>query len=320
MSNAAPVLEVAGLTKHFRIRGRHLFARAGVHALDGVSLSVGANEIVGIVGESGCGKSTLARCIVGLEQPTAGTIWIAGIDALDAGGEARIRLRRAAQMVFQDPYASLNPRWTTEEVLAEPLRNIGVAGRVERRDRAAAMLERVGLSGTDLGKYPAQFSGGQRQRIGIARALLMEPQVVIGDEPVSALDMSIQAQILNLLLDLHATSRLAIVLISHDLELVERMCETVHVMYLGRVVESGPAAALFGAPQHPYTPHERRRREVTDSEPPNPTDLPPGCRYHTRCPLAQPICREVEPMLRAMGPGRMSACHLAPLTPEAVRP
>src|SRR5690606_15235268 len=279
------------------------------------------------VGESGCGKSTLARCIVGLEQPSSGDVTIGGIDAGGATGPERRMLKRKVQMVFQDPYASLNPRWTTEEVLAEPLRNIGIADRARRRSMAADMLERVGLRADDLGKYPFQFSGGQRQRIGVARALLMEPEIVIGDEPVSALDMSVQAQILNLLLDLHEANRLAILLISHDLELVERMCNTIYVMYLGLVVESGPAADLFRNPQHPYTaalqesvlaksPHDRRRRTIVDGDPPSPANLPSGYRYHTRCPLAQPICQQVEPQLRTIAPGRASACHFAPPTSD----
>src|SRR5690606_2205835 len=323
-----PALAVENLSKHFLVRTGKGFGRGRVRALDSVSVAVGAGEIVGIVGESGCGKSTFARCLVGLEAPTSGRIFITGEEITAAGASDRRRRAQQIQMIFQDPYASLNPRWRVEEVLAEPLRNIGVGSRRRRRELGAAMLEKVGLSAADLEKYPFQFSGGQRQRIGIARALLTNPRILIGDEPVSALDVSVQAQILNLLLDLHAETGLAIVLISHDLELVERVCHHVFVMYMGRIVESGPAKPVFHAPLHPYTqmlhasilarsPRDRKPLKIGDGELPNPLAPPPGCRFQTRCPLVHQRCREVDPPLREIAPGRFSACHLDDTRSEA---
>jgi len=294
--------------------------KAPVNAVDRVSLSIAPGEVLGLVGESGCGKSSLSKAILRLVPSGGGRIVFDGTDITDLP-EARLRpLRRRMQMVFQDPVASLNPRKTIEAAIGDPL---GVAlglRAAERRRRVREMLARVGLRPEHAGRLPHEFSGGQRQRIGIARALALAPDFLICDEPVSALDVSVRAQILNLLADIRAAQRLAMLFISHDLSVVEFVADRVLVMYLGKVVEAGPAAQVFAAPVHPYTsalvasvPQIRGTRgdaPAIAGEAPSPRNLPSGCRFRTRCPMAQPGCAEAEPPLREVAPGRLAACHL----------
>ena len=299
---AEPLLEMADVAVHFPLGGGLLRAPQMLRAVDGVSLTLNAGECLGLVGESGCGKSTLALSILGLVQTTAGRITLAGRDvAFDAVGDRR-PLARVVQMVFQDPYASLNPRQTVHRTLADPLRLHGVSNAGEVNDRVAAMLAQVGLRPEHAERYPHEFSGGQRQRIGIARALILKPKVVICDEPVSALDVSIRAQIINLLLELQDTLDLAYIMISHDLGVVEHMSDNVAVMYLGRIVEYGPWRAIFERPAPPDTraliasipdPLHRSEhiRERARGEIPSPLNPPKGCAFHTRCPHAIDQCR-----------------------------
>ncbi len=320
MSGAA-ILEARGLTRHYRV-GRGFLGRPGIlRAVDGVSLSLRPGATLAVVGESGCGKSTLGRLLTMIERPDAGGILIDGND-VGAADRARLKaLRQDVQIVFQDPYGSLNPRKKVGAILEEPLViNTNMAAGA-RRERAEGMLARVGLRPEHYARYPHMFSGGQRQRIAIARALMPGPRVLVADEPVSALDISIQAQVLNLLMDLRDELRLALLFISHDLSVVRHIADGVMVMYLGRVVEEGPAAALFARPRHPYTmallastpavdPALRRAHIPLPGEPPSPLDPPPGCAFHTRCPHATDLCRRERPALRALGEGRV-ACHHA---------
>jgi len=311
-----PVLEALELRRFYPVR--RLFMRRGeVRAVDGVSFRLEPGRTLGVVGESGCGKSTLARMLALLDAPTSGHILIDGMDA--AATPDRKALRRSVQMVFQDPYGSLNPRQTVGAILEEPLLIAGEPS-AARREAALAMMASVGLRPDQFGRYPHQFSGGQRQRVAIARALMLHPKVVIADEPVSALDVSVRAQVLNLLLDLQDSLGLAYVLISHDLGVVRHVADEVAVMYLGRIVEQAPRQSLFGRPRHPYTrallaatPGMTPRAgepEPVRGEPPSPLAPPPGCHYHTRCPHAVAKCREVIPEL---GPfeGGLVACHRA---------
>jgi oligopeptide/dipeptide ABC transporter ATP-binding protein len=320
----APLLEIEGLVKHFPVRrSEGLFAGRPrvVHAVDGVDLEVMEEEAFGIVGESGSGKSTIGRLIARLTDPTAGRIRLGGEDWLALSGRALRARRRQVQMVFQNPFASLDPRWTVRSIIAEPLVAHRTVPRAGISERVAQLMQAVGLSPELAERYPHQFSGGQRQRIGIARALALEPRLLIADEPVSALDVSVQAQVLNLLRRLQREHRLAVLLISHDLSVVSYLCRRVAVVYLGRIVELGPTRALFAEPLHPYTraliaavpePVVRPRRHAPlPGEPPDPTAPPEGCRFHPRCPYAVARCRTETPALRALRPGHLAACHLA---------
>jgi oligopeptide/dipeptide ABC transporter ATP-binding protein len=300
-----------------------LFARpsAWVRAVDGVSFEIREGETFALVGESGCGKTTVGRSVLRLVEPTSGELRFAGRDVLALGrGELR-RLRRDMQLVFQDPYASLNPRLDVGEIVGEALEAHGIAHGREREARVAALLERVGLPASYRSRYPHEISGGQRQRIGIARALALQPRFVVCDEAVSALDVSIQAQILNLLRDLQAEFRLSYLFISHDLNVVEHLADRVAVMYLGRIVESAPAAELFADPKHPYTrallaanpvpdPDARREPVVLEGEVPSPLAPPAGCHFHPRCPRAFGPCSSLEPSAHRVGEGREVVCHL----------
>ena len=317
------LLEVVDIAKTFTVRqGWPIPRNVSVRALDGVSFFVDHGEALGVVGESGCGKSTAARVVLRLIAADRGHITFDGEDVL-AASPARMRaLRRRMQIVFQDPASALDPRQRVGAALAEPLAVHGVATGVAARERIAAVLDEVGLPPTAVGRFPHEFSGGQRQRIGIARALALAPDLIIADEPVSSLDVSVQAQILLLLADLKRRRRLAFVFVSHDLGVVRHFCERTVVMYLGRIIESGPTGALFDAPKHPYTqllrgaspvpdPEAEKRVLIPEGEPPSPVSPPPGCHFNPRCPWATAICREVAPPLRDMGAGRVVACHHA---------
>ena len=319
---SAPLLDVSGLTKTFTIRrGFPVSRTVSLRALDGVSFSVGRGEVLGIVGESGCGKSTTARVALRLSTADSGSVRFDGEDVLAAGpGEMR-RLRRRMQMVFQDPASSLDPRQRIADALGEPLRVHGIARGPAVRERVGDLLAEVGLPPGAADRYPHEFSGGQRQRIGIARALALGPELVFADEPVSALDVSVQAQILKLLERLRATRDLAFVFISHDLGVVRHFCQRVSVMYLGRVVETGPVPAIFDEPLHPYTQLLKVSSPVPDpekpvvmafqeGEPPSPLNLPAGCHFHPRCPRVFERCRIEAPVLKETTPGRAAACHL----------
>ncbi|MEI7710139.1 MAG: dipeptide ABC transporter ATP-binding protein [Rhodospirillales bacterium] len=313
----APLLAVQGLTKHFPIAGGQ------VKAVDGVSFDVAAGETLALVGESGCGKSTTGRMLLRLTEPTAGSIVFGGVDLLGLGRSDLRRRRRELQIVFQDPYASLSPRNRVEDIIAEPLDVHGLcATREERRNRVIELLRLVGLDAIHLRRHPFEFSGGQRQRIAIARALAPQPRLIVADEPVSALDVSVQAQVVNLMQDLQEKFGLAYVFISHDLAVVRHIAHRVAVMYLGRLVEIASTETLFSAPHHPYTqallsaapvpdPERRRSRIVLTGDVPSPASVPGGCHFHPRCPLAQPVCRDTVPALRDVGGGHRAACHFA---------
>ncbi len=317
----APLLRAVDLRRHYQVRPHALAARRTLKALDGASFELHAGDTLAVVGESGCGKSTLARLITMIEPPSAGTLEIRGVAVHEAGSEQIRNLRRHVQIVFQDPYGSLNPRKKVGAIVEEPLRINTRQSREERRASADAMLRKVGLRSEHYHRYPHMFSGGQRQRIAIARALILNPSIVVADEPVSALDVSIQAQVLNLLMDLQEELDLAYLFISHGLSVVEHIAAQLMVMYLGRPVEQGPKGAIFERPRHPYTrallaatpfvdPARRRDRVVLKGELPSPLDPPEGCAFHARCPHAVERCRAERPVLRAVD-GRDVACHLA---------
>ena len=310
------LLEVSNLAKHYPARDGNGLAKA----VNDVSLTLEAGRTLGIVGESGCGKSTLARLILRLIEPTAGTILFNGENLVGLGSAALRRRRRDIQIVFQDPYASLDPRMNVQAIISEPLDIHGIGSRVERKARVLELLDLVGLDRTAAAKYPHEFSGGQRQRIGIARAIALEPKLVVLDEPVSALDVSIQSQILNLLIDLKKRLGLSYIFISHDLSVVEHVSDDVAVMYLGQIVEHGKATQVLRAPLHPYSQalvsaipeidrQKKKQRIVLTGDPPNPEDIPPGCPFHPRCRHVMDICRQTPPAQRATQ-DRVVACHL----------
>jgi len=315
------VLEAAGLTKHFHSR-RGVFggARGVVRAVDDVSFAITSGSTLGVVGESGCGKTTTAKLVLGLEEPTSGSIRFEGRDLQQLDTAGRRNYRRSVQAVFQDPYASLSPRMRVSDIIAEPLVTNETVAAVDVRKRVAKLLDQVGLPQRSADLFPHEFSGGQRQRIAIARALALSPKLIVLDEPVSALDVSIRAQILNLLRDLQEELRLAYLFIAHDLAAVAHMSHTIIVMYLGKIVEMGDARTLAQSPKHPYTaalfsaalpshPDERREEIILRGEVPSPLNPPSGCRFHPRCPRAMPVCAQQEPAL-ARVEERVVACHL----------
>ncbi|MGH7361114.1 MAG: ABC transporter ATP-binding protein [Candidatus Methylomirabilales bacterium] len=318
----APLLTVTDLKKHFRVRRGIPWEQAGVvRAVDGVSFTLRKGETLGLVGESGCGKSTTGRCILRLLEPTAGKVVFDGLSVFDASKEEMRRLRRQMQIIFQDPYSSLNPRMSVEQIVGEGMIIHRLARGAERRERTADLLRKVGLSPDHMKRYPHEFSGGQRQRIGIARALAVSPSLIIADEPISALDVSIQAQVLNLLEDLQEEFGLTYLFIAHDLRVVEHISDRVAVMYLGQIVEVAESRELYRNPLHPYTqallsaipipdPTVKRERTILKGEPPSPLRPPSGCRFHTRCPKRFEPCDRQEPVLREIQPGHWVSCHL----------
>ena len=324
----AVLLEVQGLRKYFPAK-TGLFARgAKLHAVDGVSFSIRDGETLGLVGESGCGKSTTGKLILRLQEPTEGQILWRGqrIDRLDRAGMRPVR--RELQAVFQDPYSSLNPRIRAGDIVSEPIRNYESLAGTEVRARTAQLFERVGLRIDQMIKYPYEFSGGQRQRLGIARALAVRPRLIVCDEPVSALDVSVQAQVINLLMDLQTEFNLSYLFVAHDLAVVEHISHRVAVMYLGKIVEIAPKRTIFTRPQHPYTealleavpvpnPALRRQRRVLVGDVPSPIDPPSGCRFHTRCAYVEERCKREEPPLQEISPGQWVACHLRQPTAPA---
>jgi oligopeptide/dipeptide ABC transporter ATP-binding protein len=317
-----PLLSIQNLKKYFPIhQGVFSSVAAYVKAVDDVSFSINKGETFGLVGESGCGKTTAGRAILRLIEPDAGTIRFDGIDLMSLGKQDLRRKRRDMQLIFQDPYASLNPRMTIRSIVGEPFAIHDIASGSEREDRVADLMKTVGLQPAVLNRYPHEFSGGQRQRIGIARALALKPKLIVADEPVSALDVSIQAQIINLLADLQEQFGLTYLFISHAIPVIEHISTRIGVMYLGKLVEVGTSAQICTAPKHPYTqallkavpipdPAAKKQRVILSGDVPTPIDPPPGCRFHTRCPIAVDRCKVEEPTLRQIADGRVAACHL----------
>jgi oligopeptide/dipeptide ABC transporter ATP-binding protein len=325
------LLEVTDLKKYFPIR-KGVFSRTVGHvrAVDGVSFALHEGEVLGLVGESGCGKTTTGRCVLRLIEPTSGSVRFDGQELTGLPfGEMR-RLRRQMQIIFQDPYSSLNPRLSVRTMLSEVLMVHGIAKGRAARERVADLLRMVGLSASQAARYPHEFSGGQRQRIGIARALAVNPRLIVADEPVSALDVSIQAQIINLLRDLQKEMKLTYLFIAHDLSVVEHISNRVAVMYLGRIVELAPSGKLYSDPRHPYTvsllsaipshdPDGKKTRIALKGDVPNPANPPSACRFHPRCFMAQPVCSVEEPPLREVARGHFSACHFAESVPSSAQ-
>jgi oligopeptide transport system ATP-binding protein len=324
MADSTILLKVEDLVKHFPIT-RGIFNRqvGAIHAVDGISFEVYRGETLGLVGESGCGKSTTGRAILQLHRPTSGSVFFEGIDLVKTKGEELRKMRRKMQMIFQDPYASLNPRMTVGEIIGEPLVVHGLATRKESEDQVRELLSVVGLNPSYTNRYPHEFSGGQRQRVGVARALSLNPSLIVCDEPISALDVSIQAQVVNLLEDLQQQYNLTYLFIAHDLSMVRHISTRVAVMYLGKIVEVTGRDELYAHPLHPYTQallsavpiadpqaEEKRQRIILQGEIPSPVNPPSGCRFRTRCPLAAKICAEQEPVFREVSPGHSAACHM----------
>ena len=310
------------LVKHYSVGGGFFgHGRQQLKAVDRISFSIGERETLGLVGESGCGKSTVGKAVLRLVEPTSGRVALQGEEITGLDSASLLQRRKRMQVIFQDPYSSLNPRMTAGEIVQEPLINFGVGNRAEQQERVAALFARVGLRPDQRANYPHEFSGGQRQRLGIARALALGPNLIIGDEPVSALDVSVQAQVINLMMDLQQEFGLSYLFIAHDLGVVEHISHRVAVMYLGKIVEIAPREALFKAPRHPYTeallaavpvahPRARRSRVVLKGDVPSPINPPSGCRFHTRCPIAVSRCRQEEPAMVVDANGHGVACHL----------
>jgi oligopeptide/dipeptide ABC transporter ATP-binding protein len=325
---AAALLEVTDLAKHYAVGGG-FFGKPlrTLRAVDGVSLKIKRGETFGLVGESGCGKSTTGKAILRLTEPTRGSVKLNGIEITRLSESSLREQRRNMQVIFQDPYASLNPKMTAATIVEEPMRNFGLYSVRERQEKVADLFARVGLRRDQMQRYPHEFSGGQRQRLGIARALALEPQLVIGDEPVSALDVSVQAQVINLMVRLQEELGLGYLFIAHDLAVVRHISDRTGVMYFGRIVESAAAATLFETPAHPYTRmllasvpetgKRRRQRPAVRGEPPSLLSPPSGCPFHPRCPEAIQRCRVEDPPLRQIGTGHLAACHLVGGTPAA---
>lgn len=324
MANDNVILGIKNLNKEFRLRGDGLFGKPQtLHALSGVSLDVYEGETLGIIGESGCGKSTLGRCIVGLHEPTSGEIIYNGQDISKLKGAARKPVHKDLQMIFQDSYSSLDPRFTAAASIEEPMVIHGIEpDTAKRQQKVLDLMKEVGLDIQHLQRYPHEFSGGQRQRVGIARAFILRPKLIICDEPVSALDVSIQAQVLNLLKDLQNKFGTAYLFIAHDLSVVQHISDRVGVMYLGKLVELSDWKRLYAQPSHPYTQsllsavpvpdpdiQKTRKRIILAGDPPSPLDPPSGCRFHTRCPIAQEICSREQPEFKELEPGHFCACH-----------
>ena len=319
--NRAPVLEVANLKKHFPVKKGVLRRTVGqVYAVDDVTFTIGEGETLGLVGESGCGKSTVARTVMRLIEPTAGSIKLDGNDVTRLGkGEMR-PYRRQMQMIFQDPFSSLNPRMSAGDIVGEPLQVHGIANGKEKEKLTGELFDQVGLRRTQMNAFPHEFSGGQRQRISIARALALNPKLIVADEPVSALDVSIQAQVINLLMDLQKAKRLSYLFIAHDLAVVEHISHRIAVMYLGKIVEYADKQTLFTSPRHPYTeallsavpvpnPKLKREKRLLQGDVPSPINPPPGCAFHTRCPYAEARCKVEAPRLVEEAPGHGVSCH-----------